>query len=42
MSDEQRDIKKIKALLGMLARLPLGRRDMLGSFNGKHGGVCVK
>ena len=30
---------KIKALLGMLARLPWGRRDMLGSMNGKHGGV---
>ena len=34
----------IKALLGMLelARLPVGRRDMLGSMNGKHGGVSVK
>ena len=33
---------KIKALLGMLARLPWGRRDMLGSMNGKHEGVSVK
>ena len=33
---------KIKALLGMLARLSWGRRDMLGSTNGKHGGVSVK
>ena len=33
---------KIRALLGMLARLPWGRRDMLGSMNGKHGGVSVK
>ena len=32
----------IKALLGMLARLSWGRRDMLGSTNGKHGGVSVK
>ena len=32
----------IKALLGMLARLPWGRRDMLSSMNGKHGGVSVK
>ena len=31
-----------KALLGMLARLPWGRRDMLGSMNEKHGGVNVK
>ena len=27
--------KKIKALLGMFARLPWGRRDMSGSMNGK-------
>ena len=27
---------KIKALLGMLARLPWRRRDLLGSINGKH------
>ena len=33
---------KIKALLGMLVRLPWGRRDMLGSMNGKYGGVSVK
>ena len=33
---------KIKALLGMLARLPWGRRDMLGSMNGKYEGVSVK
>ena len=33
---------KIKALLGMLARLPWGRRDMSGSVNGKHGGASVK
>ena len=32
----------IKALLGMLARLPWGRRDMLGSMNGKHRGASVK
>ena len=31
---------KIEVLLGMLARLPWGRRDMLGSM--KHGGVSVK
>ena len=29
--------RKIKALLCMLATLPRGRRDMLGSMNGKHG-----
>ena len=29
----------IKALLGMLARLPWGRRYMLGSMDGKHRGV---
>ena len=33
---------KIKVLLGMLARLPWGRRDMLSSMNGKDGGVSVK
>ena len=33
---------EIKALLGMLARLPWGRRDMLGSMNGKYEGVFVK
>ena len=33
---------KIKALLGMLARLPCGRGDMLGSMNGKHKGRSVK
>ena len=32
----------IKALLGMLARLPWGRRDMLSSMNGKYEGVSVK
>ena len=32
----------VKALLGMLARLPWGRRDMLGSMDGKHGGVYVE
>ena len=32
----------IKALLGMLARLPWGRRDMLGSMNGKYEGLSVK
>ena len=36
------EIFKIKALLGMLARLPWGRRDMRGSMNGKHRGVSVK
>ena len=34
--------KKIKALLGMLARLPWGRSDVLGLMNGKCEGVCVK
>ena len=29
-------------MLGMLAKLVLGRRDMLGSMKGKHGGVYVK
>ena len=33
---------RIKALLGMLARLPWGRRDVLGSTNGKYEGVSVK
>ena len=33
---------KIKALLGMLARLPWGKRDVLGSINGKYEGVSVK
>ena len=33
---------RIKALLGMLARLPWGRRDVLGSMNGKYEGVYVK
>ena len=33
---------KIKALLGMLARLTWGRRDMLGSMNGKYEGVSVR
>ena len=33
---------QIKALLGMLARLPWGRRDVLGSMNGKYEGVSVK
>ena len=32
----------IKALLGMLARLPWGRRDVLGSTTGKYEGVSVK
>ena len=31
-----------KASLGMLARLPWGRRDMLGSIDGKYEGVSVK
>ena len=35
------DPSQIKALLGMLARLPWGRGDMLGSMNGKHEGVSV-
>ena len=33
---------KIKAFLGMLVRLPWGRRDMSGSMNGKQGRVYVK
>ena len=32
----------IKELLGMLARLPWGRSDMLGLMNGKYEGVYVK
>ena len=32
----------IKALLGMLARLPWGRRNVLGLMNGKYEGVYVK
>ena len=39
---KRRRKRKIKALLGMLARLPWGRRDMLGSMNGKHRRVSVK
>ena len=35
-------IIEIKALLGVLARLPWGRRDMLGLMDGKHGGVYVE
>ena len=31
---------KIKALLGMLVRLPWGRRDMSRSLNGEHRAVC--
>ena len=31
-----------QALLGMLARLPWGRSDMLGLMNGKYEGVYVK
>ena len=31
-----------KALLGMVARLPWGRRDMLGSMDRKHRGVYVE
>ena len=31
-----------KALLGMLARLPWGRRNVLGLMNGKYEGVYVK
>ena len=34
--------RRIKALLGMLARLAWGRRDMLGSMNGKYEGVSLK
>ena len=37
-----RQNRKIKALLGMLARLPWGRRDVSGSINGKYEGVSVK
>ena len=32
----------IEALLDMRARLPWGRRDILGSMNGKHGVVSVR
>ena len=35
-------VKKIKALLGMLARLPWGKRDMLGSIDREYGGVHVE
>ena len=31
-----------KASLGMLARLPSGRRDIIGSMDGKHGEVSVE
>ena len=34
--------QKIKALLGMLARFPWGKGDMLGSMNGRHEGVSAK
>ena len=40
--EKRRRKRKIKVLLGMLARLPWGREDMLGSMNGKHEGVPVK
>ena len=36
------EVMLIKVLLRMLARLPWGRKDMLGSMNGKHRGVSVK
>ena len=32
---------RINALLGMLSKLPLGRRDMLGAMDGKHGGYFM-
>ena len=35
-------ILKIKALLGMLARLSLGRRNMIGSIDGRQGRVCLE
>ena len=34
--------EKIKGLVGMLARLPWGRSDVLGLMNGKYEGVYVK
>ena len=34
--------QKIKALLGMLARLPWGRRDVLHSINGKYEEMSFK
>ena len=37
-----RSAKGIKALFGMLARLPWGRRDMLSSMDGKHEGVYLE
>ena len=46
MTIHNRNVISIKcfdqSVLGMLAKLPRGRRDMLGSMNGKHGGVSVK
>ena len=42
MSSIKKEEMIIKALLGMLARLPWGRRDVLGSINGKYEGVSVK
>ena len=35
-------IVKIKALLGILARLPLGRRNMIGSMDGRQGRVYLE
>ena len=35
-------LQSIKALLGMFVRLPWGKRDMLSSMKGKHGGMYVK
>ena len=39
---EKKRKRKIKALLGMLARLPWGRRNVLGLMNGNYEGVYVK
>ena len=38
----QRPVLKIKAFLGMLARLSWGRRNMIGSMDGKDGRVCIE
>ena len=38
----QQILHKIKASLGMLAGLLWGRGDLLGSMDGKHGGVYVE
>ena len=38
---QKKEVYGDKALLGMLARLPWGRRDMLGLMDREYGGVYV-